>query len=192
MKKDKGALLLDHNKRTLATQPFSFNAYEENYGAVMAICEASGRKPAEELRDLLDEGISARTRRSREGFEASTGVGQQTQCKGDIAQVAQVLQQLVQKASLHNDMLLRVALHLREQYGMVLESVAAGYAARHLIWKYVVEGMLRDEGLSPEQIIQRLDEERRTWNAERDQAADLLEQAIRNLSPGHEDGSGSA
>lgn len=85
----------------------------------------------------------------------------------------------------------RIALHLREQYGMVLESVAAGYAARHLIWKYVVEGMLRDEGLSPEQIMQRLEEERRTWNAERDQAADLLEQAIRNLGINNGDGSGS-
>lgn len=78
---------------------------------------------------------------------------------------------------------------LREQYGMVLESVAAGYAARHLIWKYVVEDMLRDEGLSPEQIMQRLEVERRTWNAERDQAADLLEQAIRNLGSGSEDSS---
>ena len=177
------------NKRTLAAQPFSFNAFEENFSAVMAMCEASGRKPAEELRDLLDEGIRARMRRSGEDSEtAAAGIGQQAQC---IDELAQVLQQLVQKASRHNDMLLRVALHMREQYGMVLESVAAGYAARHLIWKYVVEGMLRDEGLSPEQIIQRLDEERRTWNAERDQAADLLEQAIRNLGPSREDGSAS-
>jgi len=78
-------------------------------------------------------------------------------------------------------MMMRIVLHLREQYGMVLESVAAGYSARHLIWKYVVEGMLREEGLSSEQIMQRLEEDRRTWNAERDQAADVLEQAIRKL-----------
>ncbi|HKQ05595.1 MAG TPA: hypothetical protein VJ464_10715 [Blastocatellia bacterium] len=181
------------NKRALAAQPFSFNAYEENYGAVMALCEASGRKPAEELRDLLDEGINARMRRSDKGCEvAVTGAGQPGQSNDDIVQLAQVIQQLVQKASLQNDILLRVAFHLREQYGMVLESVAAGYAARHLIWKYVVEGLLRDEGLSPEQIMQRLDNERRTWNAERDRAADLLEQAIRSLGAGREDGSGSA
>ena len=181
----------DTNKRTLAAQPFSFNAYEDNYGAVMAICEASGRKPAEELRDLLDEGISARMKRTGGGSEAVVAETM-TQRQDDIAQLSQVLQQLVQKISLQNDMLLRVAFHLREQYGMVLESVAAGYAARHLIWKYLVEGMLRDEGLSPEQIMQCLDEERRTWNAERDHAADLLEQAIRNLGPSREDGSVSA
>ena len=181
-----------NNKRTLAAQPFSFNAYEDNYGAVMALCEASGRKPAEELRDLLDEGISARKNRAGQGTESATGTTERrTQREDEIGQLAQVIQQLVQKTILHNDMMLRIALHLREQYGMVLESVAAGYAARHLIWKYVVEAMLRDEGFSPEQIMQRLDEERRTWNAERDQAADLLEQAIRNLGSGYEDGSAS-
>jgi hypothetical protein len=59
-------------KRALAAQPFSFNAYEDSYGAVMAFCEASGRKPAEELRDLLDEGISARKKRNGEGPELAT------------------------------------------------------------------------------------------------------------------------
>lgn len=179
------------HKRTLAAQPFSFNAYEDNYGAVMVMCEASGRKPAEELRDLLDEGINARMKRTMEGSEAAIAeTRQQAQHQDDIAQFSQVLQQLVQKTSLQNDMLLRVVFHLREQYGMVLESVAAGYAARHLIWKYIVEGLLRDEGLSPEQIMQHLDEDRRTWNAERDQAADLLEQAIRELGSNRENISG--
>ncbi|MFP5265192.1 MAG: hypothetical protein ACLGJB_25165 [Blastocatellia bacterium] len=181
-----------NNKRTLAAQPFSFNAYEDNYGAVMSLCEASGRKPAEELRDLLDEGIRSRKKRSGEGPESATGtIEQLTQREGEITQLVQLIQQLIQKTTLHNDLILRIALHLREQYGMVLESVAAGYAARHLIWKYVVEAILRDEGLSPEQIMLRLDEERRTWNAERDQAADLIEQAIRNLRSGQENGSAS-
>ena len=178
-----------NSKRTIASQPFSFKAYEDNYGVVMALCEASGRKPGEELRDLLDEGIRARMRSNDEGQDAAiSGKGRQAQGEGEIAQLVQVIQQLAQKASLQTDMMLRIALHLREQYGMVLEAVAAGYSARHLIWKYIVEGLLREEGLSPEQIRQRLDEDRRTWNAERDQAADVLEQAIRNLGPGHEGG----
>jgi hypothetical protein len=181
-----------NNKRALAAQPFSFNAYEDNYAVVMALCEASGRKPAEELRDLLDEGISARKKRNGDVLESTTTeTGQYLQREDESAQLVKVIQHLVRKTTLHNDMMLRVAFHLREQYGMILESVAAGYAARHLIWKYVVEGMLRDEGLSPDQIMQRLDEERRIWNAERDQAADMLEQAIRNLGPSLEDGSGS-
>lgn len=178
-----------NSKRTLASQPFSFKAYEDNYSVVMALCEASGHKPGEELRDLLDEGIRARIRNNSEGQgAATTGVGRQAESEGEITQLIQVVQQLVQKTTLQTDMMLRIALHLREQYGMVLEAVAAGYSARHLIWKYVVGGMLREEGLSPEQIVQRFDEDRRTWNAERDQAADVLEQAIRNLGPDGEGG----
>ena len=179
-----------NGKRTIASQPFSFKAYEDNYSFVMALCEESGRKPGEELRDLLDEGIRARMNGNGEGVDVSA-VGQQRERDGESAQLVEILQQLAQKATLNNDMMMRIALHLREQYGMVLEAVAAGYSARHLIWKYVVEGMLRDEGLSPEQIMRRLDEERRTWNAERDQAADVLEQAIRSIAPGRENGSGS-
>jgi hypothetical protein len=179
-----------NGKRTLAAQPFSFNPYEDNYGAVMALCEASKRKPAEELRDLLDEGIRARMNRNGEGVEAAAA-GQQAERDGESAQLVEALQQLVQKTTLTNDMMMRIALHLREQYGMVLEAVAAGYSARQLIWKYVVESVLRDEGLSPEQIMRHLEEERRTWNAERDQAADVIEQGIRNIGSGRENGSGS-
>jgi hypothetical protein len=153
----------------------------------MALCEASGRKPGEELRGLLDEGIRARMRNDGEGQDATTVEnGRQAQGENEIAQLIQVVQQLAQKTNRQTDMMLRVALHLREQYGMVLEAVAAGYSARHLTWKYIVEGLLRDEGLSPEQIMQRLDEDRRVWNAERDQAADVLEQAIRNLGSDRE------
>lgn len=179
-----------NGKRTIASQPFSFKAYEDNYGVVMALCEASGRKPGEELRDLLDEAISARMKHNGEDIEVSA-VGQQMERDGESVQLVELLQQLVEKTTLNNDMVMRIALHLREQYGMVLEAVAAGYSARHLIWKYVVEGMLRDEGLSPEQIMRRLDDERRAWNGERDQAADVLEQAIRSIGPGRENGSGS-
>lgn len=176
-----------NSKRTIASQPFSFKAYEDNYSAVMALCETSGRKPGEELRDLLDEGIRARMSSGGEVQDAaSVSTRRQVQGEGEIAQLIELVQQMVQKANLQTDMMLRIALHLREQYGMVLEAVAAGYSARHLIWKYVVEGMLHDKGLSPEQIMQRLDEDRRTWNAERDQAADVLEQTIRNLGPGDE------
>ncbi|HST22191.1 MAG TPA: hypothetical protein VLR90_13790 [Blastocatellia bacterium] len=174
-----------NTKRTLATQPFSFNAYEESYEDVMAICEASGRKLAEELRDLLEEGIRSRKRQDEnDNGEVSPNVDQLTHSSEEASQLIDALQQLAQKTSAQTEMIMQVAISLREQYGLVLESVAAGYSARHLIWKYIVERMLREEGLTPSHIKQRLDEERRTWNAERDRAADVLEAAIKSLRPG--------
>jgi hypothetical protein len=175
-----------NNKRTIAERPFSFNAYEESHSYVMELCEASGRKPAEEIRDLLDEGIRSRKQRegNGNGMVLHSAVDQTQYGSDETARLIEVLQELAQKSGTQTEMIMRIAVSLREQYGMVLESVAAGYSARHLIWKYVVEGMLREEGLNPAQIRQRLDEERRTWNAERDRAADVLEAAIRNLRPG--------
>lgn len=175
-----------NNKRAIAAQPFSFNAYVESHAYVMELCEASGRKPAEEIRDLLDEGIRSRKQRegNGNGMVLNSAVDRVQYNSDETARLIEVLQELAQKSGTQTEMIMRLALSLREQYGMVLESVAAGYSARHLIWKYVVEGMLREEGLNPAQIRQRLEEERRTWNAERDRAADMLEAAIRNLRPG--------
>jgi len=99
-----------NSKRTIASQPFSFKAYEDNYGFVMGLCEESGRKPGEELRDLLDEGIRARMNRNGEGsHQAPAGIEQPT--PGEINQLTQALQQLVQKTTLTNDMMMRIALH---------------------------------------------------------------------------------
>ncbi len=175
-----------NNKRALAENPFSFQVYKENHAYVLEICKASGRKQAEELRDLLDEGIRSRKQRdgAGNGMVAHSAVDQMQHGSDETARLIEVLHELVQKSGTQTEMIMRLAFNLREQYGMVLESVAAGYSARHLIWKYVVEGMLRDEGLNPSQIRQRLVEERRTWNAERDHAADVLEAAIKNLKPG--------
>jgi hypothetical protein len=175
-----------NNKRAISAQPFSFNAYAEDYAYVIDMCESSGRKQSEELRDLLDEGI--RSRKLREGngngMVVHSAVDQMQHSNDETARLIEVLQELAQKSGTQTEMIMRIAFNLREQYGMVLESVAAGYSARHLIWKYIVEGMLREEGLNPAQIRQRLEEERRTWNAERDRAADVLEAAIKNLRPG--------
>lgn len=174
-----------NNKRAIAAQPFSFNAYVESYTYVVELCEASGRKQSEELRDLIEEGIRARKQREENGNgTALSAVDRMQQSDDETARLIEALQELAQKAGAQTEMIMRLAVSQREQYGMVLESVAAGYSARHLIWKYIVEGMLREEGLNPAQIRQRLDEERRTWNAERDRAADVLEAAIRNLMTG--------
>ena len=175
-----------NNKRAIATQPFSFQAYEENHAYVMEICKANGRKPAEELRDLLDEGIRSRKQRdgADNGMVVHSAVVEAQHGSDDTARLIEVLQELVQKSDMQTEMIMRLAFNLREQYGMVLESVAAGYSARHLIWKYIVEGMLCEEGLTPLQIKQRLNEERRIWNAERDRAADVLEAAIKSLKLG--------
>lgn len=167
-------------KRAVAPQTFSFHPYEENYPEVMDICEASGRKPAEELRDLLDEALRARRAGTNRGDGAGASPPPGTE---EMAELAGLLRQVLQKSGSQTDMIQGLARHLREQYGLLLETLAGAYGARHLVWKYVAEGALREEGLAPEEIRQRLAEELKAANAERDTAADMLEQAIGNLDP---------
>lgn len=169
-------------KRPLASQHFSFHPYVENYDVLMGMCEASGRKPAEELRDLIDEAL--RARRSREsGAVAQEGPAQAPMDGEAIAKLTEVLEQLVQKNSNHTQMIVRLAHNMREQYGLLLETLASGYGARYLVWKYIAEPMLGEAGLTKEQIRHRYEEESRVWNNERDTAADMIEQAMKNLAP---------
>src|SRR5215204_5710928 len=158
-------------KRPVAPQTFSFHPFEENYPEVMDICEASGRKPAEELRDLLDEALRAR-RAGTNGDGAGASPPAEPPGAEEMAELARLLRQVLRKSGSQTDMIQGLARHLREQYGLLLETLAGAYGARHLVWKYVAEGALREEGLAPEEIRRRLAEELKAANAERDAAAD--------------------
>lgn len=61
--------------------------------------------------------------------------------------------------------------------------LGASYAARQLIWRYVVDPRLRQAGYSAEKITAQFEAEANAWNAERDKMADMLEEALRNLPP---------
>src|SRR6266508_299124 len=67
-----------HN-RLLASQSSSFRQYAENYDEIIKICEETGRKPAEILRDAIDEWLLMR-RATAAGGDASTRMrlGKQT------------------------------------------------------------------------------------------------------------------
>ena len=67
-----------HN-RLLASQSSSFRQYAENYDEIIKICEETGRKPAEILRDAIDEWLLMR-RATAAGGDAST----KQEAKSDI------------------------------------------------------------------------------------------------------------
>lgn len=164
--------------RPLAAQPASFRPYEDNYEELMRLCQASGRKPAEELRDLLHEGLQARRQNHGDGSLPA----QQPSLNGaTMNDMDNLLRQVLQTNSEQTNLILALTRHLREQYGLLLEVLAGAYGARQLAWSYLAEPSLREAGLTPEQINSRFEEERQRWNAERDVTADLLEQAIQSL-----------
>ena len=176
------------NYRPLASQASSFRLYGDNYEEVMEICRMSERKPAEELRDLIDEALRARRASSgqaRPEMQApepnSEGVdGRLQQLIEQNEEFKQNLREMVDHSRVESQTLTR---ELREYYGLLLEVLAGSYGARRLVWKYVAETALRQSGCAPEQIKAQFEAEAKAWNAERDKIADTLEQAIRSLPP---------
>ena len=130
-----------HRKRTVSSQTFSFRPYEDSYAEVMSICEANGRNPTDELRDLIDEGLRARH------FPPGANP--------DLDKLLEALQQITQITSAHTDMIARLAQDQREQSAISAEAMEAAFGARYLIWKYVAEPILYKEGLDSKEIIQR-------------------------------------
>ena len=163
---------MKNNGRLIASLPLTCRFWQDNHDELMKLCEASGRKPNEEVRDLVDEAL--RARRAAGGapsppppVEAEDGLDHK-------------LNELIEQHKAQNQHLTR---ELREYYGLLLVALAGSYGARQLIWNYVAEPRLRQAGQSPEQIAARFEAEAKVWNAERDKTADLLEQALRNLPP---------
>lgn len=164
--------------RPLSGQASSFRMFEDNYDEVMKLCQASGRKPAEELRDLIDEAL--RARRAANGEQAGIQSLENETPAENGGDLHRTLQQSLEQYRAQSQHLTR---ELREYYGLLLEVLAGSYGARRLIWNYIAEPRLRQAGHTPEQIKAQFEAEAKGWNAERDKTADMLEQAIRNLPP---------
>jgi hypothetical protein len=128
-----------NRKRNVSTQTFSFRPYEDTYREVMQICEASGRSPTDELRDILDEGLRSRH------FPPGANPGSD-----------QVLDALQQIASEMTEQLARIKRRQSEQFAVLLETLETAYGARHLTWKYLALPELDKEGLDSEVIRDQL------------------------------------
>jgi hypothetical protein len=164
--------MMKNNGRLIASQPLTCRFWQDNYDELMKLCEGSGRKPNEEVRELVDEALRAR-RAGANGQPAS-------QPHEPEDELNRKLQQLIEQNRAQSQHLTR---ELREYYGLLLEVLAGSYGARRLIWNYVAEPMLRKAGHAPEQIKAQFEAEAKAWNTERDKTADMLEQAIKSLPP---------
>jgi hypothetical protein len=81
-----------HN-RLLASQSSSFRQYAENYDEVIKICEEMGRKPAEVLRDAIDEWLLMRCATAA-GGDATTKQEQKNDLAAKIEEIRLAVEQL--------------------------------------------------------------------------------------------------
>jgi hypothetical protein len=173
-----------NNNRPLSSQTSSQRLYEDDHDEISRICRETGRKPAEEIRDLVSEAMSARRNPPP-----------------SINEIMQMLQQLVEQNRLANERYERLIeryerleeqnsslkqgliQNLREFYAILLETLSASIGARRLAWNYVAYTVLKQSGSTDEQIKQRYEAEKKAWIDEKDNIADALEEAIKKMAP---------
>jgi hypothetical protein len=105
-------------QRSLASQPTSFRPYEDNYQELMQLCQQSGRKPAEELRDLVDEGLKVRR---QNGGENTVPPKQILIDSAKADEFVELVRHALRTGSEQTEMILALTRHQREQYALLLE-----------------------------------------------------------------------
>jgi hypothetical protein len=173
-----------NSNRPLSSQTSSQRLYEDDHEEISRICRETGRKPAEEIRDLVSEAMSERRNPPP-----------------SINEIMQMLQQLVEQNRLANERYERLIekyerleeqnsslkqgliQNLREFYAILLETLSASIGARRLAWNYVAYTVLKQSGSTDEQIKQRYEAEKKAWIDEKDNIADALEEAIKKMAP---------
>lgn len=175
---------IGNNNRSLSSQTTSQRLYEDDHNDLMAACRENGRKPAEEIRELVSEAM--RARRNPQNAEIAQKLDQLIeQNRLETERYEQLLEKYEELEERNTRMKEGLVQNLREFYAIILETLSASIGARRLTWNYVAHTVLKQSGYNDEQIKQRYDAEKKAWIEEKDRIADLLEEAISKMPAQH-------
>jgi hypothetical protein len=162
-----------HN-RLLASQSSSFRQYAENFAEINKICEDTGRRPAEVLRDAIDEWLCMR-RDAATGGKASVQQPQHYEIAAKIEDLQKTIDRLIEQTE-------RLTRNFdyaqRRDHGYLLEIFLAAYGARDLIWRDVSKRMFKGNQ-TPESIQKQYEALELEWSEQCDATADKIQEIIR-------------
>jgi hypothetical protein len=130
--------------RLFSEDSFTFRPYEDNYKPFIDICLKESRKPAEMLRDVVDEWLQTR---SSTGPETAVPDLEKAapenlnEIEAKLDRIAAALQNLAGEFDFVR----------RRDHGYFLEIVLVAYATRDTLWRYISDS-LRGQKPSPESI----------------------------------------
>jgi DNA repair exonuclease SbcCD ATPase subunit len=173
-----------NNNRPLSSQTSSQRLYEDDHDEISRICRESGRKSAEEIRDLVSEALKARRNPPPAVNEIMQTlqqlVEQNRQANERYEGLIEKYERLEERSANLKQGLIQ---NLREFYAILLETLSASIGARRLTWKYVGYTVLKQSGSTDDQIKQRYEAEKKAWIDEKDKIANALEEAIKKMPP---------
>lgn len=168
--------------------PLSCRYWQDNYDQLMAISKEKGRKPNEVARDLMDDALRRYLSAPEPGNngEIMQRLDQLIeQNRLATERYEQLLEKYEQLEEQNTELKEGLIQNLREFYAIILETLSASIGARRLTWNYVAHTVLKESGLDGDQIKQRYDAEKKAWIEEKNRIADLLEAAVKKMSPQH-------
>jgi hypothetical protein len=147
---------------------------QDNYDEVMKICEETGRKPAEVLRDAIDEWLLMR-RASAAGNTAPPSNDRQSDLEAKIEELRQDIGRLAER---HEELTRSIDYVQRRDHGYLLEIFMAAYGTRDLMWRDISNRM-RQGRQTPESIQVQYEAFEQEWNAQCDATAERIKDIIR-------------
>jgi hypothetical protein len=120
----------------LLAQTCSCRPYKDNYDEIMKICEETGRKPAEVLRDALDEWLLMR--RAAATTTALSPDDRQSDLEAKIEELRQDIRRLAER---HEELARSIDYVQRRDHGYLLEIFLAAYGSRDLMWRDIANRM---------------------------------------------------
>jgi hypothetical protein len=180
---------IENMDRPLSSETFSQQLYQDDCVEILRLSQETAREPAELIREIISEGLSARRRQ----MTVMTGILQSLRQLVDqnrllieqnrsAKEANERLQVRVELAEERWESLKRSLIqNLREFYGLQLENLGATIATKNLVWNYVVQVILDQSGCTREEMEQKYTEEKKKAIDERESIALALEQAAENL-----------
>jgi hypothetical protein len=157
------------SNRAIVKKVTALNLYADQATQIQAIMEATGAKEVAPLvRDLLDEALAARRRKS-----LHRETNEQPPPTQDITETLQTIQTLLLKMIRQGEISLRA-----ENISLVLlqEILAEASAGRKVVWKRLEVPALREKGIGSAEIAERFEKE---TNESKDYAYGIADE-IRN------------
>jgi hypothetical protein len=148
--------------------------YEENYKDFMSICGEEGRKPAEVLRDAIDEWLQMR-HATAIGGDSPPKDERLESVEAKIDDLRRAIDQLNEKL---DELIASFDFVTRRDHAYLLEIFMCAYGARDIVWKYISNKM-RGSKQAPESIETQYQAMEQEWSDKTNCLIDRIRTIVR-------------
>jgi hypothetical protein len=176
---------LENIDRSISPETSSLQIFQDDHDTILRLARESGCEPAELIRDIVSEGLSARRGQMstmsrilqslQELVDQNRLLIDQNRSANEANERLQVRAELAeQRWDSFERALIR---NLREFYGIQLENLGTSLQVNNLLWKYVVRVIMDQSNRTQQQIEQTYLNEKKAAIEQRESIALAIEQA---------------